>query len=143
MAGKRKEAREYFAGILNAALVENQDLVSLVSGHQLADAGGRSPFVVATLAGSERKPLTFRGGRLTIYLNILVFVLYASADGIWTAENSEDALDEIEEAIAGVVDNNQVSAYWGAITYDGRTSPDMVTIAGEAFRVETISLRFD
>ena len=56
----------------------------------------------------------------------------------WTADDSEQRLDEIEAEIADVILANQTSAYWDAIEYVDRSTLDGVELGGYFYRVERL-----
>ena len=103
MASNRKTVRQAFADLLETALAS---LAQKVYDYRVGDFGNQSPVVVASNAGSRRERISFQGSKVTTYLQVDVFVLY-SDEGSWGEDDAEERLDDIEAAIAGVLDGNQ------------------------------------
>ena len=104
---------------------------------QPAAFGGLSPVVVVASAGSMREgpPRRTFGGPVApqFYLDVYVFVATAIRDG--------DQLDAIEAAVAQFVAQNPKAATYSAISYEGRTSTEFVTVIdGTEYKRETIPL---
>jgi hypothetical protein len=134
----RKTTREAFAALLSTALVDT-NLCQAVYEYQPADFGGQSPVVTVSALGSERARRTQRGSENTFYFSVHVFALYSDGGG-WDERDAEDAIDNIEQAIAKVVDDNTTTA-WASIGIDDRTTADSVEIGGNEYRRETIVIK--
>lgn len=141
MASARGAVRHELAGLLAAALVDG--LAQAVYDHRIGDFGGQSPVVVVSSAGSGRQRMTRQGSQATMYLQVDVFVVYATPDGMWDEADAEDSLDALEAAIAGVVDAQQVTAIWQAVDYVGRSERVDVEIGGVEYCREVIQLRVE
>jgi|FLYN01.1.fsa_nt_gi hypothetical protein len=145
MSADRGLIRTTFASLLQQALVGTGKPAQAVYDHQVGDFGGQSPVVFVASAPIRRPPLTARGGRATVRLDVWVLVLYADPASGWTEADAEDRLDAIERAIAEVVRANQVNAIarWQAIDYAEATAPDFIEIGGPTYRRERIPLQFE
>ncbi len=115
---------------------------------QPAAFGGLSPVVVVASAGSMREgpPRRTFGGPVApqFYLDVYVFVATAIRDGDGNTvvnADADDQLDAIEAAVAQFVAQNPSAATWSAISYEGRTSTEFVTVIdGTEYKRETIPL---
>lgn len=135
----RADIRGQLKTILQAGLVGEGKPAQVVYGGQIADFQGQSPVVVVASAGTDRKRWTFQGGKAVHRFKVFVFVLYKDAAAGWDEEDAEDKLDEIEEAIAGILDANAGKCnYWQSLSYEGASECAAVPVAGEEYRVETI-----
>lgn len=141
ITSNRKTVRQAFATILETALVTTLNLVTDVYAGQVADFQQQSPVVVVASGPTSRKRITYQGTIPQHTLHLHIFVVYATPDGAWTELNAEDALDDIENAVAGVVDANQKNTYWEAITAEP-SEPGSVLIGGVEYRHELIRLTF-
>jgi hypothetical protein len=142
MASNRETARDALAALISTAMVGSGKPVQAVYNYLPADFGGQSPVVTVTSASSLRLPLTVLGSRAEFLLQVDVLVLYNDQAG-WTEAHAEDRLDLIEATLAGLVDANQVSAPWQALSYaeaSVRTTANAV-LGGEAYAWESIRLR--
>lgn len=144
-AANRATVRAAFASLLNTALVSSgSGIVQAVYAYRAGDFGGQSPVVVVTSAGSLRERYTFQGTKPSYLLDTFVFVAYSEGDTSWDAEDSEDALDDIEAKIAEVLDSNQRTANWNGLTQEGPSNArEDVDIGGVAYRREVITIRVD
>lgn len=141
-AQSRKIARKTLAGLLTTELMSNQSLAQAVYDHQVGDFQGQSPVVVVYSGGSSRSGGTFQGSLKNFWLNVQVFVLYATTDGAWTEANAEDALDDISGAIFDVLDAQRVTAAWEAIEAERPSDTgSLLTISGVEYRTELIRLK--
>lgn len=143
ITSSRKTLRKAYAALLNTALVGTGKLAQAVYDYQVGDFKGASPVVCVTSAGALRQRLTFQGSTPAFWLNIHVFVLYATEDASWTEAMAEDAIDDIEAVIAAVNDANQINASWQGITQEDRSQADSLVIGGLEYRRETFLLRFE
>lgn len=140
----RAALRKEFAALLVTELEGASKPAEKVYDHQVADWGALNPVVAVTEAGSEWRRLTMQGGIPDAHvLAVHAFVLYATADGEITPEQSEDMLSPIAAGVANVVYANPVRAgYWGAIEWAGQSAIEPVKIRGNEYRHESILLRF-
>lgn len=140
MAANRETVRDALATLLTTALVGTGLPVQQVYNYRTGDFAGKSPVVSVWSHGSDRRRMTARGSRARFNLQVDIFVLYAMADGTWTEAQADDVLDAVELLIAGVVDANQVTAYWGALDYVMESTRYDVAIGGVEYIQEAILL---
>lgn len=140
----RETIRDALAALLDTALVTTLQSTKIVYNYLVSDFKGRSPVVVVTSAGGERRkiaqPLV---GHTQALLEVHTFVLYALADESWTEQQSEDRLDLIEKQINDVlIDNYVYPGYWQHIDYQlpSEVDPIPVKVGGDVYRHETIYL---
>lgn len=137
----RKDIRAQLKSLLQTGLVGTGKPVQVVYGGQIADFQGQSPVVVIASAGSERRRWTFQGGRALHRFKIFVFVLYKDEAAGWGEEDAEDALDDIEQAIADILDANAGKCdHWKSLLYNGASDCGGVPVGGQEYRLETISV---
>jgi len=139
MASNRETARDALTTLLQAALVGTGKPAQAVYNYRKADFGGQSPVVTVSSGGSRRQRMTALGGRATFFLQVDIFVLYSDL-GTWTEADTEDRLDLIEAAIAGVVDANQSTTSWSALDYADRSTRFAVPLGGIEYAWESIQL---
>ena len=138
----RKTLRKAYATLLQNNLVGTGKLVQATYAYQVGDFGGKSPVVVVSSGGALRQRLTFQGTTPIFWLNVHVFVLYALQDKSWTEDMAEDALDDIENALASLNDANQKGTYWDTVTQEERSRTDSVVIGGLEYRTEVFPIGF-
>ncbi|MDR3572861.1 MAG: hypothetical protein P4L50_03285 [Anaerolineaceae bacterium] len=139
----RKAARQALAALLTSALVGPSGLASQVYDCQPGDFGGQSPVVTVSSGGTQRVNMTFQGTKPTFWLNVHIFVLYATEDKTWTEEMAENALDDIEQTIAGVIEANRHTSSWDFAIQADRSQATSVVIGGLEYRMEVISVQLD
>ncbi|HSN78207.1 MAG TPA: hypothetical protein VL334_24310 [Anaerolineae bacterium] len=142
MASNRETARDALAALIDTAMVGTGKPVEAVYHYLVSDLAGQSPVVCVTSAGSLRVPLTRFGSRAEFLLRVDVFVLYNDQGG-WTEADAEDRLDLIEATLATLVDANQQTAPWQALSYaepSSRTQA-VTVLGGESYAWEAITLR--
>jgi len=144
MSAPRENARKHLAVILGDALVGSGKPAAAVYAYQVGDFKGATPVVVVT-SGPMQRRLDSMGGCWRKAFQLLVYVFVAYADGAgWTEAMAEDALDAIEEGIAGVVLANLRTDAWVSLAYaDTPTQPDAVVIGGVEYRRELITLEVE
>lgn len=116
IADSRKTVRKELAALLSNDLVGSGKLAQAVYAYRVGDFEGQSPVVVVSSGGTLRQPWTMQGTMPVYHLEVDIFVLYANEAGTWTEENAEDRLDDIEQAIAEVIEKHQVNQCWDALT---------------------------
>ncbi len=136
MASNRGTVRKAFATLLTTAL---GSLAQAVYNYRIGDFGAQSPVVTVSSAGILRKRITMQGSRATMFLQVDVFVLYSDL-GSWGEDEAEDRIDDIEAAIAGVVDANQPHANWYALSQPERSQRVDVEIGGVEYIREVLTV---
>lgn len=139
-SASREDIRKTFAGLLEAALLPS--LVDKVyrAEEENVETGPNRAIVMVLSGGTKRRPSGIADQRWRNYflLQVLVFVdkpntLSTVQGGTnWTAENVEDKLDRLDQAIADVVaDNRNRPTDWSYIDFtdeystivEGRSRP--------------------
>lgn len=136
MASNRKTIRKAFADLLETAL---SSLAQTVYDYRVGDFAGATPVVVVSSGGSLRTRATYQGSKAQMFLQVDVFVLYSDG-GSWGEDDAEDAVDDIEAAIAGVIDANQATANWFSLTPGERSQRLDVTVGGVDYIRESITV---
>jgi len=137
----RETIRDAFTTLLSAALVGTGLPVQAVYGYKKADFQGQSPVVVIAPSGTGRGAAAFDKTGSDVYLDVFVFVLY-SDEGDWDEADATDRLDLIEKEICDVVVDNNSTANWIDVDYEGRSTIDDVAVGGQEYQRERIPLRF-
>lgn len=138
LANNRKFIRKTFKAILSGGISEVQKVIS----GQVDDFKGQSPIIVLDSAGSTRTPIAVGSSYPDHKIDLFTFVLCSDPENGWTEENAEDQLDDIECKIGDLIDANQQSAYWNAISYVQPSEAITVTIGGVDYRREVTTLSF-
>jgi len=136
----RKDIRSKALALLIPHLSAAQEVLK----HKPSKIEGQTPIVYLTSSGSNRPPLTSRGLKSQVMLNIHILVLQSKEDENYTNENSEDLLDDLEFGVALFVETSQrAEGSWISIDYDGKTNADNVIIEeGHVYTHEIIRLIF-
>lgn len=144
----RKDARQAFASLLEAALVGSGKPVEAVYRHGTYDFGRKSPVVVILNGGTQRTRRAIGSGAMQfdseLLLDVHVFVAYRVLADSWTDEDSENKLDDIEKIIMDTIgDNARHLTYWRDCEPDNaRTTINVIDLAGIGYRHEVIPVRF-
>jgi hypothetical protein len=139
MSTSRETSRDALVTLLTAALVGVGLPAKTVTGSKPDTLTGETPLVSVLSAGSERPRLTVDGNRGIMYLTIHVWVQQATTG--WTNAQAEDALDEIESLIAGVIETNRETSNWMVLEYTARTTVLDVEVEGNRYYREVIPIR--
>jgi hypothetical protein len=107
MVANRKTYRKLLAAEIGAALT-TANLVQAVYSYRVSNFAGKSPAVVFSSAGSDRRQeITGEPDAETaLIFNVDVFTLYADKSSGWNEEDAEDRIDDIEQVIANWVQVN-------------------------------------
>lgn len=142
MIGTRKQVRKEFARLLAAALVGTGLPAQAVYAYRIGDFLGQSPIVAVSSRGTQNAALSFQGIKAVHRLQVDIFVLYSNTNGSWNEELAEDALDDIEKAIADVVQSNSTNTYWQLVTEPEISDRIDIVEGGTAYINEQIILEF-
>lgn len=136
-AASRKAVRTEIATGLAVAL---DSLAQAVYDHQKTISPGLSPVVRVFSAGIQRPPLADDGtGRTQMRFTVQLWVLLYGEG--WTEEDAEARLDDLEEAVANWVWQNQLGHSWSDLRYAGLSTVDNAVIeGGTPYIVEDIPL---
>lgn len=145
----RRQVRDAFAELARGHVTDAQRIYPLTAdGERVTqpfDFSGESPVVVVASAGTERQQLTFRGSAPIYYLDVHVLVRATAIDesgNTVTVAGIDDALDDLEHALARLVAAVQNGEHWTAIDYDGRSRAEFLTILdGTEYKREIIPLK--
>jgi len=136
----RKTVREALAALIDADFSSDWDVFN----YKVKKFNGKARNIVVSSAGSGR---TIMGADAdesdtSFRFRVFVFVLYASDDESWTAQNSEDALDTAEKDLTDLFNDNQSAASWSRLYMDGMSEADeVIDEGGQVFRREIIYVR--
>ena len=143
----RKQWRAAISSDLTTALVTSGLVQALYAG-QVGNFGGQSPVVIVSSAGSDRPSDNYATQSTALFFNLDVFVLYADSVNGFDEMDAENAIDDIEAAVADWVQSNATrtptsGVGWTLLGYAGRTGADIgpATIGGQEYRREQIGLR--
>jgi len=140
-AVNRETLRDALAVLLEAALVGENKPVQAVYNYRMSDFGKETPVVAVTSAGSNRiKEAATLVTYAEVYLNVHIFVLYASADDSWTEAEAEDRCDLIEKETADVITDNYTTDNWTSLTYREPSIMETVVIGGKSYIHEVMLL---
>lgn len=131
MATNRETVRDAFLTLVEAGLTSAQEHY----GYRVGDFEGQSPVVVVSSAGQLPRRATMQGSRTTVRLQVDTFVLYSDGDS-WGEDDAEDALDALAMQLAGVVDDNQNTANWFALSFPQMSARNSVAIGGQEYAHE-------
>lgn len=153
----RADARKALATLLATALVGDGKPAQASYAYKPADFDGQSPVILVTSDGTKRykDTLSTLTRRVTFYLNIHVFVLFADPTATeieeggeptasaWTESDAEDRIDLLEKSIADVVADNIKTADWDMLSLgpaDGgeRSLIEPVIVGGKEYQREVI-----
>lgn len=136
MSTGREASRDALVTLLDTALRGVGLPVKTVSGSKQVSLEGVWPLVVVLSKGSTRERMTFQGDRGVFEFSVQIWVAQSGIG--WTYADAEDALDEIEALIAEVYQDNDRTANWEILKYNGPTAVAEVTVGGVPYYVEAI-----
>lgn len=118
----RETARDYLASLLDTALVDGDPRLAYeVVSYRKVDMEAHSPVVMVYSGGTSRPRATLIGHASQVYLWVDIWIA-TTGEGGYTEADAEDRMDDIEQAVANVIDSNYAaSGYWNSIMYDGRS----------------------
>lgn len=136
----RETMRDQLATLIETAVVNGDpQLAQAVYNYQKTDLSGLSPVVLVYGGGIERPTATFQGSKTSVWL--WVDILVALTGTSWTEADAEDRLDDIEQAIAGVIESNrEESGYWNFISYMEMSTVSNAAVSGTPYIRETIPI---
>jgi len=142
-APSRKTARKELAAIIDAAFDATWDVFAyktLATFNKAKNIAVGSAGSGRTIAGADTET-SDAAYRFSVY----IFVLYQDTENAWTAENSEDALDDAEKALTDVLtDNQEHGTYWQNLIIEGFSeATSIIDELGRTYRRETVTIRID
>jgi len=139
MAVNRKDIRQAFASLLQTTMVGAGKPAQVLYAYRPADFSGQSPVVTVSSSGSNRKSVTRAASTADVYLQIGLFVLYSDVSA-WSPSDSENALDDLEAALATVMEQNQAATLWYSLDYSSRSQRMDVMIGGQEYAFEPVEV---
>jgi hypothetical protein len=140
----RKTIRKALAALLEANLVGTGLPVKAVYSANRRDFKTNSPVVCVISAGIARMPLGMTNTRWDnrIPMGILIYVLESKGEAGYTAEDAEDALDDVERLVSATIMDNRLNAgVWSNLTFDGEpTTIIMAPVGGNTFYLEMLTV---
>lgn len=74
--------------------------------------------------------------------NIGIFILYSNDAQSWSAEDSQDALDDGRKLLTDILRDNETTDDWSVLRLNGRSRVGIVTdIGGNPYRSEIVPVR--
>ena len=115
-------------------------LVQVVYDYQVGDLQGQSPVIVVVSGPAKHEKITERSGTETHHvINVHLLVLYATEDGAWTEEMSEDKIDAVEKAVADVLIDNAFTEPWVELTMGDFSEVTAMLVGNVTYRHEAVS----
>jgi hypothetical protein len=141
----RHAFRTALVGLLAPLATGANALVQKIYDHSVGDFSSETPVICIDSDGALRHSMNLLLPPGTLYLSIHVFVLYSDPEGTWTEEQSQDALDAIEAAVTGLIEDHyyeeEPNSYpWEALGFADRSMVDDVLVGEVAYRHEVIPL---
>lgn len=140
MSTNRKTIRTQLGTLLEAELVGAGLPLQALYPYRVADFNNQSPVGVLSSGGSDRTRKSLEGAGAIFYFEFFVFVLYATLDGTWTEQNAEDALDDIEAALAQFLVDYYSTAHWVSLRLVDRSEIVDLNIGGQEYKRENFTL---
>jgi len=141
-ATNRKTIRKAVAALIDTAFGATWDVFAYKTVENLSKARN----IVVSSVGSmrEMKAADQVTADSSFQFRVYVFVLYQDTGNSWTAENSEDEIDDTEKTLCDLFNGNQETSDWSRLTIVGMSDPDMIVDeGGRTFRREIITIRTD
>jgi hypothetical protein len=135
--------RDEIAAFLNTDLVGAGLPAQAVYNYARNDFDGASPVVLVVSNGDDfRRHSNTERVKGSIYLQVLIFVLYKDAESSWTEADCEDRLNLVKKTTLESIFNNQFTAA-RSIFIDGRSTINPANVGGEDYQMETVPLRIE
>lgn len=113
--------------------------------HRPADVRGAKRALILTSDGSIGKPERFLGDRVSYRYFIEFWVAYNDpTDATWNAEDCEEAMDALSEALLDWVSANRATnSLWLSIEYESMTSTASILVGGREYRRERAAIQVE
>lgn len=144
-AENRKIVRKRIVTHFEADLVGSGLPVEEVYSFDKRDFKGQSPVVLVLSNGTVRVPFGI-GSQLYgsgMRFSVISFIREADDSEGWTAENVEDALDDVEKAIADSVMNHEKDpGYWTKLMFDDNEISEILPaqVGGVSYKMEVMTV---
>lgn len=141
-ARNRKYVRQALGDLLEAQLSGSGKPAQAVYRYLKGNFKGQSPVICLASRGSIRTGQGWSGGKYynRFGLDILIFVADADPNNSWTEEMVDDAVDDLEQAVANVIAENRITNEWALIEHEPDTISDIkpAIVAGQPYVLERI-----
>jgi hypothetical protein len=135
----RQEVIDKIAELLRAELVLVQDLVEGVYTYVPSDPQGLSPIVAVAAVGTRRDGLSARRAQSIHTVAIYIYVLYTHTDGSIDEQEAWNAMNQIEQAVAEVLDTySRLDEYWYNLEWAGFSSVDIMPLDNQGYLLESV-----
>ena len=137
----RESVRDRLASLIEVALVDGDpQLAQAVYNHQKVELDAASPIVLVYGGGIGRPRATMLGNSSRVLLWVDIFVSLTGTG--WTEADAEDRLDDIEQAVAEVLESNydDSSGGWHSIYYVEESTVGNVEASGIPYIRELIPI---
>lgn len=147
-SANRETVRDALAALLNTELAGTGKPVQAVYGYLESDFEDQSPVVMVLTAGIRRTRPYSSSNEWESFMRfeLLAWVLDADTGSGWTDQNVDDKVDEVEAAIADVIQDNAYNeGVWHGLSYDPDrdTAIVRVTIGSTPYVLERIPIVAD
>ena len=135
--------RDEVATFLTGDLVGAGLPAQAVYNYARSDFGGASPVVLVVSNGDTfNRHSNNERVKGSIYLQVLIFVLYTDEASNWTEADCEDRLNLVKKIALESIFNNQFSPA-RSIFIDGKSTIVPANVGGEDYQMETVPLRVE
>lgn len=140
----RKTLRNELASLLETNVAGTGNVAQAVYSSDRRDFAGQSPVVCVISAGRVRTPFGMTKSKWynRVPIGVLLYVARSDGEAGYTAENAEDALDDLERAVAAVVmDNRNHVGYWNNLEFGEEASVIApVVVGGQRYFLEILTV---
>ncbi len=129
----RAVIRQAIYNLLSPELVGTGKPAQVIYSYLPADLEGAATAVVVASGPVDRGKIANVAAisKTTFDIDVMVFAMYGNGDS-WTDENTADAGDAIEKAIADVIIDNNTGSSWINLEYRGKTEMLRSVMIGSA-----------
>ncbi|GIK42446.1 MAG: hypothetical protein BroJett011_62790 [Chloroflexota bacterium] len=135
--------RDEVAAFLETDLVGSGKPAQAVYNYEKKDFSGQSPVVLVATGGDNfNRHSNSERVKGSIYLDVLIFVLYSDDASGWTEADCEDALNLVKKTTLDSIFNNQFTPS-RSIFIEGRSNIIPANVGGQSYRLERVALRVE
>jgi hypothetical protein len=117
---------------MNSTIVGTSNPAQAAYDHLKEDFQGQSPVVCVGSAGM--RPIAAPPGGWGAYYQLEILMFVARED----EEVSEDALDDVAEAVFGMFEDNKAVTEWRAVEFETMSNILPVVVGGDPYWMETL-----
>lgn len=139
----RADVRLAMAGLLDAQLVKVSGVAQVVYPYFVKDFGGQSPVVVVAGGGAWPHRFTRKGTQADYYLQVMCFALRGKTGTSYDEGDADTILDNLLAGVIKVVESNQVTPHWQAVSFKFQSAIEAARIGGWDYWLETHWLEFE